>query len=87
MEFLREKNYDFIEKNLDEDREASMDFVKRKLPGLPVFFIGDDIVLGLDKDKIERLMDYKLFDCPSCGVRIRIPNNSEVCPKCDYKIN
>lgn len=85
-EFLREKGYAFTVKDLDEDKDASMDFMKRKLPGLPVFFIEDDIVVGFYKDKIERLMDYKLLDCPSCHVRLRIPKDSTTCPKCEFEI-
>lgn len=53
---------------------------------MPAFVIGDDVVVGLDKNKIESLIDYKVIDCPFCKARLRVPKGKGkikiTCPKC-----
>lgn len=60
--------------------------IKRNIRGVPAFLIGDEVVVGLDKAKIEELIDYKIINCPSCPSRLRIPkkvgNLVITCPKC-----
>lgn len=43
------------------------------ITSVPTFLIGDNTVLGLDKKKIEELIDYTIGKCPNCGQNTRIP--------------
>jgi glutaredoxin 3 len=54
--YLREKGYEYEERNISTDTEARQELIKRKVRGVPAFLIGDEIVLGLDTEKIEELM-------------------------------
>lgn len=85
-EFLREKGYSFIEKDVNKDPLAQAEFTKRGFQGVPAFVIGNDEVVGLDKNKIESLIDYKVINCPSCKSRMRVPKGKGklkiTCPKC-----
>ena len=84
--YLREKGYSFTEKDVNKDAAARDEFTKRGLRGVPAFVIGDQVVEGLDTNKIESLMDYSVINCPKCSARLRIPKNkgkiSVTCPKC-----
>lgn len=64
--------------------------MRRKISGVPTFFIGDDVVIGLDKTKILQLVDHRLMECPNCHTKLRVPTNkgqiSISCPKCKFKI-
>jgi glutaredoxin len=85
-EFLREKGYSFTQKDVNKDPQARAEFAKRGFQGVPAFVIGDDEVVGLDKNKIESLIDYKVIDCPNCKTRLRVPKDKGkikiTCPKC-----
>ena len=85
-EFLREKGYSFIQKDVNKDPQAAAEFQKKGFQGVPAFVIGDEAVVGLDKNKIESLIDYKVINCPSCKARLRAPKGKGkikiTCPKC-----
>lgn len=63
----------------------------QNIHGVPAFEIGSQMVVGLDKGKIENLteswMDYNVVSCPACASRMRIPKGKGrihiTCPKCD----
>lgn len=88
-EYLRKKGYPFVEKDVNKDRAAGEDFNRRGLQGVPAFLIGDDVVVGLDTKKIERLMDDRVVDCPDCKAKLRVPRGKGkiniTCPKCEFK--
>jgi len=67
---------------------ARDDMIKRGIQGVPTFIIGDEVVVGLDTAKIERLMNYKVVSCPSCEARLRVPRAKGklkiTCPKCKH---
>jgi len=54
--YLRQKGIDYEEKDVNVDAEARSEFLKRGLRGVPSFLIGDEVVVGLDKGKIEALL-------------------------------
>lgn len=89
--YLREKGYAFIEKDLNKDSAARDDFNRRGLKGVPAFLIGDEVVVGLDTNKIEGLIDYRVESCPSCKSKLRVPKGKGkikiTCPKCEFKYN
>jgi len=72
---------------------AQAEFAKRGFQGVPAFVIGNDTVIGLDKNKIESLIDYRVINCPSCKGRLRVPKGKGkikiTCPKCSnsFQVN
>lgn len=54
--------------------------------GVPAFIIGNEVVEGLDKVKILKLIDSKVIECPNCRAKLRIPINKGIlkinCKKC-----
>lgn len=88
-EFLREKGYSFIEKDVNEDKAARDDFAKRGLRGVPAFIIGKEVVEGLDRGRIEKLMTSNVIACSNCETKLRIPKGKGkikiTCPKCKYE--
>lgn len=89
-EFLSRSKIHFIERDINVDVEARNELARRKISGVPTFFIGDDVVVGLDKAKILKLVDHRLVECPNCHTKLRVPTSkgqiSVSCPKCKYKI-
>lgn len=64
--------------------------LQRNITGVPSFFIGDDVVVGLDKEKILSLVDHRVVMCSSCHKKVRVPINSNVvakCPNCKNNIS
>lgn len=91
--YLREKGYEFEERNISADTAARQELMRRGIRGVPTFLIGEEAVVGLDTDKIERLIDYSVVNCPNCPARLRVPKGkgkiTVTCPKCitDFKMN
>ena len=90
-EFLSQSNIHFEEKNVSKDQAAALELQKKDIRGVPAFFIGDDVVVGLDKAKLLALIDHRLSKCPKCEQKLRVPMNKgrlEVtCPKCNNKFS
>lgn len=86
--YLREKGYDFEERDINKDHKARDEMVKRGIRGVPAFLIHGQMVEGLDRGKIERLMNFKVIDCPNCNAKLRLPRNKGKikvkCPKCSH---
>lgn len=86
--YLREKGYSFEERDVNKDMAARNEFSRRGFQGVPAFVIGDDVVVGLDTAKIERLLDYTVITCPECRARMRIPKGKGKlkikCSKCNH---
>lgn len=85
-EFLREKGYKYVEKNVSLDREAQKELMNMGIMGVPAFLIGDKTVVGLDKKRIEELIDYTVEDCSKCNQKLRVPKKAGKikvnCPTC-----
>jgi len=91
--YLREKGISYEERNISTDTSARSELMKRGVRGVPTFIIGDDVVVGLDTQKIESLIDYSVVNCPNCPTRLRIPIGKGkitiTCPNCknQFKMN
>ena len=91
--YLRDKGYSFVEKDINKDVAARNELSKRGIQGVPAFLIGDDVVVGLDTAKIERLLDYNVVNCPKCDLRLRVPKGKGkikvTCTKCktDFQLD
>ena len=87
-EFLSQNKIHFEEKNISLDAQARLELQRRNISGVPAFIIGEDEVVGLDKEKILKLVDHRVLQCEKCAKKIRVPINKgtiEVtCPKCGH---
>src|SRR5436190_8399803 len=55
-DFLRQKGVPFQEKNLEIDRAAAQEVMRRSgQMGVPVITAGDEVIVGFDRDRLERL--------------------------------
>lgn len=75
-----------MEKDVTTDPEARAEMMRRKVTGVPAFLIGDEILVGLDQEKILSLVDHRVVSCSQCGTKVRIPVNKGklriTCRKC-----
>ena len=55
-DYLKEKNVEFEEKNIDKDPEARAFLMKNRIMGVPATYIGQEQVMGFDKEKIDQLL-------------------------------
>lgn len=89
-EFLIQNKIHFIEKDVNADPQARAEMTKRKFTGVPVFLIGEDAVLGLDRNKVLELVDHRLVQCSNCGTSVRVPTGqgkiTAKCPKCKSEL-
>jgi len=87
-EFLSQNKIHFEEKNISIDPQARLELQRRNISGVPAFIIGEDEVVGLDKEKILKLVDHRVIQCEKCAKKMRVPINKgtiEVtCPKCGH---
>jgi glutaredoxin-like YruB-family protein len=57
-EFFKENNIEFTDYNVAEDNAKRTEMVERSgQMGVPVIFIGDEIVIGFDERKIKKLLN------------------------------
>ena len=85
-EFLSQNKISYIEKDVNMDQQARNEMIQRNISGVPAFLIGDDVVVGLDKDKILGLVDHRTVTCEKCQAKLRLPINKGqikiTCPRC-----
>jgi glutaredoxin 3 len=55
-EYLKEKNVDFVEKNVQTDPEARKELIKMGHMGVPVIVIDGEEIVGFDKARVDSLM-------------------------------
>ncbi len=55
-DYLKEKNIDFEEKNIQEDKAARDELMKMGHLGVPVIVIGEEEIVGFDQRKIDELL-------------------------------
>ena len=84
--FLKDEGIHYQEKNASKDPQAQQEMARLNLRGVPSFLIGEDVVVGLDKEKVKVLVDHRLASCPQCGAKLRLPTGKgkikATCPKC-----
>ncbi|OHW61442.1 glutaredoxin-3 [Andreesenia angusta] len=55
-EYLKEKNVEFVEKNVQTDAEARKELIKMGHMGVPVIVIDGEEIVGFDKARIDSLI-------------------------------
>jgi S1-C subfamily serine protease len=57
-EFLSQRGVPWEEKMVDRDRAAAIEMIRRSgQQGVPVTVIGDNVVVGFDRPRLERILD------------------------------
>ena len=76
-------------RDVNENPAANSEFRAMGLQGVPAFKIGEDVIVGLDTEKILKAVDYQVVNCPSCKGRMRVPKGKEkirvTCPHCSHQ--
>jgi glutaredoxin 3 len=56
-EFLSQQGIPWTEKHVDQDRNAAIEMIRRSgQQGVPVTVIGDEVVVGFDRPRLERII-------------------------------
>ena len=55
-DYLKDKGIEYIEKNVQTDKEARKELMAMGHMGVPVILINGEEVVGFDKDKIDTLL-------------------------------
>ena len=56
-EFFKENNVEYTEHDVAQDMERHQEMVQKSgQMGVPVIFVGDDMVIGFDKEKLASLL-------------------------------
>ena len=55
-EYIKEKGYDYEEKNVSTDAAAKKELISLGYMGVPIIMIDDDVVVGFNKSKLEELL-------------------------------
>lgn len=81
----------FEEKDINVDAAAMQELQRRNVTGVPAFLIGEEMVVGIDKARILRLVDARLVECEKCHTKLRVPTDKGTvkvtCPKCQHVFN
>jgi glutaredoxin len=56
MEFLSQRNIDFVEKNIRTDLDAMQEMVRINSQSTPTTVIDDEVIIGFDKERISALL-------------------------------
>jgi glutaredoxin-like YruB-family protein len=71
-EYLKQKNVPFQEKNVEYDRAGAQEMIQRTgQMGVPVIIAGDDVIIGFDRPKLDRLAEKYAPPPPSIDPALR----------------
>jgi glutaredoxin-like YruB-family protein len=56
-EYLNEKGVEYVERNVQTDKEARKELMAMGHMGVPVLIINGEELVGFDKDKIDSLLE------------------------------
>ena len=89
-EFLKENGVSFTEKNINTDPQARREMEGMKAEGVPIIVVGDEVIIGFNKPRLEALFGKKIVECPSCRQKLRVPRGKGIlqvtCPKCQNQM-
>ncbi|MBP7278420.1 MAG: glutaredoxin family protein [Sedimentibacter sp.] len=55
-EYIKEKGYEYEEKNVSADSEAKKELITLGYMGVPVIMIDDEVVVGFNKSKLDEIL-------------------------------
>jgi glutaredoxin-like YruB-family protein len=56
-DFFTQNNIDYIEYNISKNSQAMKKLMKMGYTSIPLIIVGDEIITGFDKEKIEKLIN------------------------------
>lgn len=81
--------FKFIIKDVSVDTEAQKEMHHHHMQGVPSFLVGDQVIVGFDKNRLLGLKDFKIFTCRKCGTKSRVPKDKGTilltCQSCQTK--
>lgn len=71
---------------MSRDPAAAAELTTRGVTGVPAFLVGDELIVGMDTARLEKLLAKVVVPCPSCGKKLRLPTGQGRirvnCPEC-----
>jgi glutaredoxin-like YruB-family protein len=55
-EYIKDKGYEYEEKNVSTDKEAKKELIALGYMGVPVIMIDDEVVVGFNKSKLDEIL-------------------------------
>ena len=55
-DYLSEKGVAYVEKNVSTDIEARKELMSKGFMGVPVIYVGDEVIQGFNKAKLDELL-------------------------------
>ncbi|MBU5668720.1 glutaredoxin family protein [Peptoniphilus sp. MSJ-1] len=55
-DYLKEREVEFDEKNVQTDKEARNELMAMGYTGVPVIVVGDEQIVGFDKNRLDELL-------------------------------
>jgi len=55
-EYIKEKGYEYEEKNVSLDPEAKKELLGMGYMGVPIIFIDEEVVVGFNRSKLDELL-------------------------------
>ncbi len=87
--YLDQKNYNYIERNVQTDPSASSELQALGAQGVPTFKIGEQVIVGFNPSAIEKAVSTKVMSCPNCQKKLSVPKGKGkikiTCPHCGHK--
>src|SRR5687767_15895885 len=71
MEFLSQRGIQFTEKDVSQDHAAALEMVRKSgQQGVPVITVDDQVIVGFDRPRLERLLEAGKARRPTFGAAV-----------------
>ncbi len=65
------------------------EFTGKGLQGVPAFLIGEEVVAGFDRARLDQLLSKVTISCENCSSKLRVPGGKGkikvTCPHCQHQ--